>query len=189
MITNSYIFICVVVFIYINFISKEDHTTSIMKLGALYVPKVREGEWWRMITCHFIHENIMHLFMNMYCIYFLGNYFESMLGIYYIPLVIMGMLTSSLFTVLAPMYFPMLDNHMTIGASGVAFAYFGAMIGLALFSKDSYFMLILQGYLYIIIINLLFTFLMPGISKTGHIGGLIGGYLFTFILYLVGLLK
>jgi rhomboid protease GluP len=68
-------------------------------------------------------------------------------------------------------------------------AYFGAMIGLALFSKDSYFMLILQGYLYIIIINLLFTFLMPGISKTGHIGGLIGGYLFTFILYLVGLLK
>jgi rhomboid protease GluP len=87
------------------------------------------------------------------------------------------------------MYFPRLDNHMTIGASGVAFAYFGAMIGLALFSKDSYFMLILQGYLYIIIINLLFTFLMPGISKTGHIGGLIGGYLFTFILYLVGLLK
>ena len=189
MITNSYIVICVLVFIYINFISKEDHSSSVMRLGALFAPKVREGEWWRMLTCHFIHENFMHLFMNMYCIYFLGNYFEVMLGIYYVPLVIMGMLLSSLFTVFAPMYFPKLDNHMTIGASGVVYAYFGAMIGLALYSQNSYFMIILQGYLYIIIINILFTLFMPGISKTGHIGGLIGGYLFTFILYLVGLLK
>ena len=34
-ITNAYILICVAVFIYINFISKDDRDYTVMKVGAL----------------------------------------------------------------------------------------------------------------------------------------------------------
>lgn len=188
-ITNIYIIICVLVFIYINFISKDDHAYTIMRIGGLYPPKVREEhQYWRLITCNFIHENWLHLLMNMYCMYYLGNSFEQMFGpVYYLGLLLFGCLGSSLVTVLAPLYFPYLDNTMTIGASGVFFAYLGAMIGLAMY-QGGVFMTMLQSYAYMIIINIAFTLFTPNISKTGHLGGLLGGYLYTFVLYLIGVI-
>lgn len=188
-ITNAYILICVAVFIYINFISKDDRDYTVMKVGALYPPKIREEhQYWRLIACNFIHENWLHLLMNMYCMYYMGNFFESLLGpLYYCGLLVFGGLVSSLVTYLAPMYFPRLEYTVTIGASGIFFAYIGAMIGLA-FYQGGMFMEMLSSYSYMIIINIAFTLFTPNISKTGHFGGLLGGYLYTFLLYLLGVI-
>jgi rhomboid protease GluP len=188
-ITNVFIIICIAVFIYIHFISKDDPQYTVLRIGGLYPRKVKEEhEWWRLIACNFIHENWLHLLMNMYCIYYLGNFFESLLGTgYYLGLILFGGIMSSLVTVAATMYFPRLENTITIGASGIFFAYLGAMIGLAMY-QGGMFMSMLSSYAYMIVINLAFTFLTPGISKTGHLGGLFGGYIYTFILYLLGII-
>ena len=43
MITNVYIAICAVIFLYINFIAKEDKTEAAIRLGAVYPPRIRRN--------------------------------------------------------------------------------------------------------------------------------------------------
>lgn len=50
------------------------------------------------------------------------------------------------------------------------------MIALGFFVGGGFYT-ILQSYMYIIVINLAFTLLNNRISKFGHLGGLIGGFL------------
>lgn len=70
---------------------------------------------------------------------------------------------------------------MTIGASGVVYGFFGAIIALGLFVGGP-FMSLLQQFMSVIVINLLYTLMNRQISKTGHLGGLIGGIVGIVIL-------
>ena len=51
--------------------------------------------------------------------------------------------------------------------------------------KGGAFFDLLRGYLPCIAINLAFTLMNSRISKTGHVGGLVGGYLTMYIMYLL----
>lgn len=185
MITNLFILICIGVFIYINYISKDNKTSEAMHLGALYTPYVKNrGEYWRFITCAFIHTEFLHLFMNVYCIYYLGHMFESMLGpVRYLILVFVSIVMSSLATYYLSFKNAAVDDSITIGASGLFYGFLGAIIGLGLF-KGGLFLSLLRSYMVCIAINLVFTLMDSHISKSGHIGGLIGGYLTMYLMFL-----
>src|SRR3954464_9845825 len=43
---------------------------------SLHGPDVAEGEWWRLITAGFLHGGLLHIFFNMYILWFLGNLLE-----------------------------------------------------------------------------------------------------------------
>lgn len=189
MITYAYCIICIGVWIYINFIASQDKFSTAMKLGALYPVRIkRYKEYWRLLACNFLHVDFLHLFMNMYCIYYLGSFFERLFGgAFYIVFLLFVMMASSLMTYVATFYFDGQDHTMTLGASGVFYGYLGAMIGLALFLRGG-FMSLLESYMYVIIINVAFTLMNRRISKTGHFGGLIGGYLFVYLIYMLGLI-
>ena len=90
--------ICIAVFVYINYFSKDNKTSEAMHLGALYTPYVKNrGEYWRFITSAFIHTEFLHLFMNMYCIFYLGRMFETLLGpVRYLILVLVSIVIHSL---------------------------------------------------------------------------------------------
>lgn len=186
MITNVFILICIGVFIYINYISKDNKTSEAMHLGALYTPYVKNrGEYWRFITSAFIHTEFLHLFMNVYCIYYLGHMFESMLGpVRYLILVFVSIVMSSLSTYYLSFRDSSVDNSITIGASGLFYGFLGAIIGLGLF-KGGVFLSLLRSYMICIVLNLAFTLMNSHISKSGHIGGLIGGYLTMYLMYLL----
>ena len=79
MITNIFLLICAGVFVYIRFIQKDDMMATAMKLGAFYPPAIVEDhQYWRFITCHFIHVEIFHFLMNAYAFYQLGMlYYEN----------------------------------------------------------------------------------------------------------------
>lgn len=189
LITLAYVAVCIGIWVYINFIAQGDKYQTAMRLGALYPPRIeRKKEYWRMITCNFIHVDIMHLFMNCYCIYFLGSAYEGMMGPLYIVFLLFVMIFSSFVTYYVAVIYNRGYETLTIGASGVFYGYLGAMIALGLLVGGN-FLAILQSNIYIIAINLLFTMMNPRISKTGHLGGLIGGYLFIYILYLLGFLS
>jgi len=189
MITNIYLLICVGIFIYIQFISKDDKLTSALKLGAFYPPNVRElHQYWRMITCNFIHIDILHIFMNMYAFYDLGHFFELIFTPQaYLFLIIVSMLLSSLLTYTVSEISSRYDSTVTFGASGVVFGFFGAICGLGYF-VGGYFATLMMDFLPIIIINLGYTFFNPQISKTGHIGGFIGGIVAIVILLSVNMI-
>ena len=82
MITNLIILICIIIFIIINFIDKSDDKSSLaIKYGAFYMPRIDvKKEYWRFITANFVHIDIVHIFMNVYSIYYLGGrFFEPLL--------------------------------------------------------------------------------------------------------------
>ncbi|WP_050637266.1 rhomboid family intramembrane serine protease [Candidatus Stoquefichus sp. SB1] len=183
MITNIYLLICAGLFIYINFINQEDKYDCAMKLGAFYPPDIHERkQYWRFVTCHFIHVDFFHFLMNGYALYQLGHFFESLLGpVEYLYLILISMFLSSLLCYSASQISDRYYYTMTIGASGVVYGFFGAIIALGLFVGGP-FMSLLQQFMSVIVINLLYTLMNRQISKTGHLGGLIGGIVGIVIL-------
>lgn len=187
MITNIIIIISAIIFVYINFISKEDKSSTALKLGAFYYPYIEEKhQYYRFITCNFIHIDFLHFFMNAYCLYSLGGFFESYLGtIDYLCLVFISMITSSLMTYSIAQISEKEKYIMSLGSSGIFYGYLGAIIALGVILKGAYFELLTE-FIMVIVVNVVFTLITPSISKSGHLGGLLGGFISIVLLILVG---
>ena len=166
-----------------------DKMDCALRLGASYPPNVRERkEYWRFMTCHFIHIDFLHFLMNAYAIYELGKFFEYILGTgSYLILVVVSMLLSSLMCYSAAEISSRYDWTVTIGASGIVYGFFGAICALG-FLVGGIYMNLLEQFLTVIFINLLYTLFNPRISKTGHLGGFIGGILSIVILLVLKLI-
>jgi membrane associated rhomboid family serine protease len=148
------------------------------RLGNGELIGVAEGEWWRMISSGFLHANAIHIGFNMWVLYQLGQLLEPALGRLRFGLVYAVAMVCGAFGVL------LLDpNSLTVGASGAVFGLMGAAVaafrarGINLFDTG------LGGA---IVLNLVFTFAIPGISIGGHVGGLIGGFVAGTLLLDVG---
>jgi rhomboid protease GluP len=145
--------------------------------GVLYGPYVQQGQWYRIVTSAFIHAGIPHIALNMLALYQLGSFVESMLGgwrmlvVYAISLAGGG---------LAIVYFS--PNDPTVGASGAIFGLFGALFAIGVRMGKPGRALIAQT-LPILLLNLVFTFAVPQISKAGHLGGLGSGFLAGLAFY------
>lgn len=136
---------------------------------------VADGEWWRIVTSGFLHASLLHIAFNMYALYILGPVLERTLGrARFGAIYLVSLLGGSLGAVLMSQ-----PGSVTIGASGAIFGLFGAFVFLQL-SRG---MNPMDGGIGpIILLNLLFTFLVPNISVGGHLGGLIAGGLAGWVL-------
>ncbi len=130
---------------------------------------VAEGEWYRLVTGGFLHGSLLHIGFNMYILYVLGRQLEGSIGKGAFAAVYgTSLLAGSLgVMILEP-------DALTVGASGAVFGMFGYAVVGQLNRGINPMQTGLGG---IVVINLLFTFLVPGISIGGHLGGLIGGFL------------
>jgi len=144
-------------------------------IGGLYGPAVAAGEWWRLFTAGFLHSGILHLGLNMAVLYMLGPSLERALGrAAYITLYMAGLTASSLGALL------LTPSSFTVGASGAIFALMGAIImGQRASGIDPR----RSGIIGWVVINLVFSFVVPGISIGGHLGGLAGGIVAGGILF------
>jgi membrane associated rhomboid family serine protease len=126
------------------------------------------GEWWRIITGGFLHGGFLHLALNMFVLYILGTLIEPAIGtvrmvaIYFVALVA-GSLGALLLSDPA---------QFTVGASGAIYGLFGATIIVA---RDRGLNQIVSQLGFWLVLNLVLTFSVPGISVGGHLGGLVGG--------------
>ncbi len=102
-----------------------------------YPPAItHHNQWYRFITCGFIHADFMHLAFNMYSFYMFGNAIENAcIEIYgrYGATVYLFLYISSLFFCLLPTYFNNKENYnyRSLGASGAVSAIVFAFIFLA----------------------------------------------------------
>jgi membrane associated rhomboid family serine protease len=149
--------------------STDGRNNRIYEEGALYGPLVANGEWWRLFTSVFLHYGPIHLAMNMLALWFFGAAVEQVLGRgrYLLLYVVSGLAGSAGALLLSQ------PTSVTVGASGAIFGILGA--ALVLERQRTY---VLGGSAVgIIVINLVITFAIPGISIGGHLGGLAGGAL------------
>jgi membrane associated rhomboid family serine protease len=137
---------------------------------------VAYGQWWRIVTGGFLHANFLHIAFNMYLLYLLGQMLEPSLGRLKFSLVyFVSLLMGSLLVLIVSPHSP------TVGASGAVFGLMGAA---AVEMRARQIPIMQSGIGVLILINLAFSFAVPGISWGGHIGGLIGGALVMFLLQL-----
>jgi membrane associated rhomboid family serine protease len=130
---------------------------------------VAHGQWWRIITGGFLHENLLHIGFNMYILWILGNMLEPALGRLRFGLIYaVSLLAGSLGALIVTPHSP------TVGASGAVFGLMGAA---AVEMRSRQIPIMQSGVGGLILINLIISFTLPGISWGGHIGGLIGGTL------------
>ena len=135
---------------------------------ALFGPLVEHGDWWRLITAAFLHGSLIHIGLNMLMLWWIGAPVEQALGRgRFLALYLASGLAGSAGALVADPY------AVTVGASGAIFGILGAAL---VFERQRHY--VLGGSAAgIILLNLVFTFSVRGISYGGHLGGLIGGIL------------
>ena len=179
-ITYSLIAINIVVFLYTAWLSNSFNINSrvLIYMGGNFKPFVEMGQYWRFFTAMFLHGDLTHVGFNMYSLWALGSTVERILPKWkYLTLYILTGLGASFLSHL------MHGNVVSIGASGAIFGLLGALIGYVIVHRDMFRNGALFNLLIIAGINLAWGF-QPGsgIDNYGHLGGIITGFLLSFII-------
>ena len=151
----------------------EIASKDIERRFVLWPPAVADGQVYRLVTSAFLHYGLTHLLFNMVALYFVGPPLEIWLGrarfgaLYALS----GLGGSVLAYLLSPL------DTATAGASGAIFGLFGAM-----FVVGRRLSLDVRGVAWVIVLNLVFTFVFPAMSGQqirwqAHMGGLVTGTL------------
>lgn len=153
--------------------------TDVLARGALVPALVASGEQWRLVSSMFLHSGFIHLGFNMLALYFLGSFAESAFGRgRFFALFLLSGLSGGI----AYLYIGGF-NSLAVGASGAIFGLLGAILGFSMrrgtFSWQNP---IIRQLLILLAINLYIGFSIANISNTAHIGGLIGGLAFGFLI-------
>ncbi len=149
----------------------------VTSLGLKDNALIRSGQLWRLITPVFLHASILHIGFNMYALFLYGRGIEARFGhgrflLLYFLSGFAGNVFSFLFT-----------PDPSLGAST---AVFGLLAAEAVFVIQNRGVLgnqagrVLVNLLFIAVINLIFGFTTPGVDNFGHLGGILGGILFTW---------
>ncbi|MGN9791690.1 rhomboid family intramembrane serine protease [Streptomyces sp. OZ13] len=156
----------------------EDHFVNrFTMIGYAYDPRLAEvvgvadGEWYRLATAMFLHEEVWHIFFNMLLLWWLGGPLEEALGrVRYLALYLISGLAGSALTYLIEM-----PAQGSLGASGAIYGLLGATVVLMRRLRQD-----LRPIMVLIAINLVITFLWAGIAWQAHIGGLIAGIVIAY---------
>ncbi len=147
--------------------------------AALFIKSnqlIRAGQIWRLFTPMLLHAGIVHIGFNMYALFVFGPGLERHFGrwrflLLYILSGFAGNVASFLFT-----------DANSLGASTAIFGLLGAE-GIFLVQNRKLFAGQFRGaianIIFIAVVNLLIIGSLPGIDNWGHIGGLVGGLMFT----------
>jgi membrane associated rhomboid family serine protease len=146
--------------------------------GVLWGPLVAQGEWWRLVTSGFLHANFAHLFFNMFALWILGQILEPAIGSVRFGIIYFVSLLCGSFGALLLSY-----GQPTVGASGAVFGLMGAAF---LIMRHRGVNPLESGLAIWLGLNLLLTFVVPGLSIGGHLGGLIGGSIAALLMFQVG---
>ncbi len=149
-----------------------------MKVNTL----IRAGQLWRLITPVFLHDStlpygLLHIGFNMYALFLYGRGLEARFG--HARFALLYFLSGYAGNVLSFLVTP----GPSLGAST---AVFGLLAAEGMFILQNRQLLgnrsgrALMNILYIAGINLLIGFSTSGIDNFGHIGGMIGGVLFSW---------
>ena len=142
------------------------------QVGDLYALDIIHGEWWRLLTCCFVHAGILHIAMNMYALYGAGQFVEQTWGRwrYAIIYLFSGWGGSCLAMAMSP--------GRLVGASGAVCGVFAA-IGVWFFLNGKYLPrgMAQRGRSNILtnVILMVFISLIPGVSGYAHLGGALAG--------------
>lgn len=175
----------VVVLAYITMAFLTGFTTADGKLlqeyGSMSPISVSEGEAWRLIAGAFLHINVLHLGFNTWAMLTFGPALEQALGSVRLALLYLISAVGGHIAVC----FVYAPQQGVVGGSGALFGMMGAVVAYQMRQgRNAFSFLDHEGprrILSMIAINIVIGVMVPFISNTGHMGGLITGFLVTFL--------
>ncbi|MDA8345912.1 MAG: rhomboid family intramembrane serine protease [Thermaerobacter sp.] len=178
--TYGLLVLLALIFLYEGGLAGQPSLTRLVQLGAQvngYV--LLDGQWWRIFTAMFLHFGWIHILLNGWSLYVMGQLVEPALGTrnYLFVYVLAGILGGLLSLALYPL------NVVMVGASGAIFGLLGATAVIALHSGGQTRSYLMRWLVSILVLNLGFDFLQPGIGVWDHVGGLVGGFLAAYVVY------
>ena len=152
-----------------------------VRWGSNYGRLTAGGEWWRLFTSTFIHYGILHVGLNMMALYQTGRTVERMFGgLHFLALYLCAGISGSLASILWN------PGANSAGASGAIFGVFGGLLAFMLNPRNAVPRSVMNEHrnstFAFIVFNLAGGFAFPAIDNAAHIGGLLGGMLFGFVL-------
>jgi membrane associated rhomboid family serine protease len=145
----------------------------LVRLGGLVPAFVAiKHEYWRLVAPMFLHAGLIHILFNMWALVVLGSFFERIVGWkkFLVIYLIAGLAGNVAGFLLSP------SLQLMVGASTAIYGIFGAFFMYAYRHRTDFVanqMMRQIGFL--IVISLVITFSIPGLSWQGHVGGLLGG--------------
>lgn len=182
-VTVMLIAVNVIVFVVLEILGDTEDVEFMRDHGAQYPVCITEdGEYWRLITSTFLHFGVMHLLNNMIMLGAMGQILEDAFGhIKYLILYLAAGIGGSLLSFLQMEWSG--EYAVAAGASGAIFGIVGALLWIVILHRGHYKTLTVRGLLAMIALTLYYGISTGGVDNWGHIGGLIGGFVWGVVFY------
>jgi rhomboid protease GluP len=157
-------------------------TRDVLLWGGDFAPlTLRAHQYWRLLTSCFLHFGIVHIGMNMYVLYLIGPFIETVFGrLRYLVIYFIAGLAGSIVSVWVH------PAAVGAGASGAIFGLYGAVFGFLLIRRRTLNPVAMKSIGKSAGIFILYNVVYGSISGTtdlsAHIGGLIAGFLAGMLL-------
>ncbi|HEX2855550.1 MAG TPA: rhomboid family intramembrane serine protease [Opitutaceae bacterium] len=178
-VTNLIIAANFAVFVVMGFFGAGWFEPASMRPYVLYVANnagaTTDGEWWRIVTCMFVHYGLIHLLLNLWALFQTGHFVERLLGRTLYTLAYFG---SGIIASFVSLFWNG-DKVWSAGASGAVFGVYGMLLGFMVREKQavpkSVFQPMLKSTLMFAGYNLLYALANPRIDNAAHVGGFVAG--------------
>jgi rhomboid protease GluP len=147
---------------------------DLVRWGADWGPLTLHGELWRALTSNYVHDGIIHIGLNMWCLWNLGALAEQVFDrwTYFLTYTACGLAGSMASLWMHPM-------GKSVGASGAIFGIAGALIAALYLGRlpvhPAALRSILKSLITFAAFNLFFGAAVPFIDNSAHIGGFLAG--------------
>lgn len=168
----------------------SENLLTLYQLGAL-VPEslITHGEWWRLLYAMFLHYGWVHLAVNLIGLYVLGRLVEALLGVQKFLVAYFFCGLGSMGAIAGFALWMQVPELIAVGASGAIMGLLGVLAAILLKgwrqekSQIAARRLRLVGV--IVVLQTISDMLMPQVSLTGHLSGLVLGFLVGGVLFKV----
>jgi len=174
------------IFIYLSVIGSTLDLDFMLDKGVMYVPNiVDKGEYYRFITCMFLHFGFQHLVGNMVVLLFLGDNVERNIGWWkYIFLYFGSGLIGSAGSFIYAYKFN--QGIISAGSSGAIYGVIAALLWILIRNKGRIQDMTIIRVCVLIAYMLFSGFTSENIDMAAHLCGFAGGFLLSMILYRKG---
>lgn len=180
--TAALIVVNVAVFIFLSFGGMTEDAYYMLQNGAMYLPLLQQGEYYRMFTSIFLHFGFSHLVNNMLMLGVMGWQLELVVGrIKFLIIYFAAGLGGNVLSALAELRTG--DYAVSAGASGAIFGIIGALLYIAVRNHGQIGNVSGQGILIMVALTLYYGFTSSGVDNFAHIGGLAAGFVLAVLLY------
>lgn len=145
---------------------------------------IQDYQYWRLISCMFIHYDVGHLTSNLFSLCLLGTYVERTLGKSYY---LFTYFASGIIASLVSMVYNMNEDTFVVsaGASGAIFALYGALLVCTIWRRRHGHMINVRQIALLCILSLALSATVENVDNAAHIGGTLAGLFFAWLCILV----